>query len=377
MPGQLLTHMVASTAPCSIDVRALYSLLGIELQAPMPEIRATFRHAACKAHPSRGGSTEQFDQVVSAFHQICCVKSGVCLQQEEATLTAKYVKTKQVPKDSFNEKLHSILRRLPPAARREVIACRLSQQQRKQLEIWMLERLAAQGQGQQQPSTETSLKLRMESISKKRQLGHAPLSMRSLRFGSGGYRPGAHIAGGIYAQAPFSCNLETAVDCLAGLLIARVLCQKKCFEASAVKCTSFSDKICAAVQAAFGHETAEPHQKLYFRTRLAIGRGQELATPSRTNLAAALKDWHQMHHGVTHADVELAVKDSGTVLSTRDQATTPLIATATIVASPSHKPGLQYGTKKAIRKHSLMSIFKLRLSSPASKPLLLLRSKLH
>ena len=165
--------------------------------------------------------------------------------------------------------LWRLLRHLPSQDRRQFIEDRLSEAERRQLEHWILAERAKQGSRIALPNG---------------------FSLRSLCRWKGrsrckvGYRPILHLHDSLYAQASFTFDLTSAVRALGTLLAMRAAAE----EAMTV------EKMHSAITAVMERSDGSTHKQratFYFKTRVKIGHGREVASPARRSLAMALKEW--------------------------------------------------------------------------------------
>lgn len=208
--------------------------------------------------------------------------------------------------EPFLQRLHDLLRRLTPDARREAIAQRLTEAQRTRLERWMLAGRRGLPQGRRLVAAPV--------LAAMPRLSERSLCRRVIRGGRCGYRPSVHLGCGLYAQASFSYDVAVAAGALGTLLAARALCgEAAAAEASVVEASGllvssagvanvagaaplrprFEERVKAAVGEAL-RCSAPPRPTLYFRTRLGLARGRELSSPTHRDLAVALLDWRRL-----------------------------------------------------------------------------------
>eukprot|EP00747_Dinoflagellata_sp_TGD_P180591 gnl/TRDRNA2_/TRDRNA2_33279_c0_seq1.p1 gnl/TRDRNA2_/TRDRNA2_33279_c0~~gnl/TRDRNA2_/TRDRNA2_33279_c0_seq1.p1 ORF type:complete len:556 (-),score=77.68 gnl/TRDRNA2_/TRDRNA2_33279_c0_seq1:12-1505(-) len=315
-----------------------YELLGVSPAASLAELLSAFVRLGVKAHPSSGGSACEFDQVVKALEVLADPfarkRYDAVLARRAAMMTsASLVADTAAPSQQFLEQLHDLLQQLPPAERREIIAKRLTSGQRRHLECWMLAermRLSSKehmsklklGSGASSDGNFTCVKPQGCSASVRPPEvalsgGSRPsLSLRSLgshktRRGCCGYRPTAHVDGGLYCQAAFTYDLQTAVAALGTLIIARSSCRAAASAAAGAaaaayvsECKADPSSVTKEVVATFcsfeGRLRAAfcralsccvgPQPKLYFRTRVAAPKRTEFSTPMCSDLDTALLD---------------------------------------------------------------------------------------
>jgi len=133
-----------------------YSTLGILPLATSKEIQEAFLASALRAHPDLGGSDVQLQQVLRAFELLCEHKEqsiASCKQDPAEALGAQKklcqlsatrkrihgrVKWKRTRGEKLLSRLCRLLSSLPGDKRRSVLQNCFSQQQRLQLERWML-----------------------------------------------------------------------------------------------------------------------------------------------------------------------------------------------------------------------------------------------
>lgn len=174
-------------------------------------------------------------------------------------------------------RLWRLLQTLPPAHRREFITRRLSQAQRVRLEQWIL-RERGSSRGPSTPDLPTGFSTRS--------------LCRWQRHGRGrvGYRPILHLHASLYAQAAFTFDLTTAVRGLGMLLAMRGACQMSIGDQDSAS----PEQLRLAIRESLGSLACHgSHGKFYFKTRLKLGNGMELATPSCSQLDEALEDWRE------------------------------------------------------------------------------------
>lgn len=294
--------MVATHAQC-------YRLLGVSPNSTMTELYQAFRRRAHAAHPSLGGgSAKAFNALGTAFEvlstlaahgqgdgSLLCTCDEVQSSGDHATTVGTAVlESCDSGHDEtvFLPRLYGLLQQLPPAARREAIARRLTQAQRLALERWMAARRGGGG---------GVALLRAQR-----------LSGRSLcQDGRGGFRPLLHLAGGIYAQAARTSDLRSAVASFGALVAIRAHCCAALRQAAPVAAADgkaadaaglFEQHMLAGLMEALSScEVPGASLRLRFRLRISLGRGCELATPTRCGLIPALQDWRRFYEAATAA----------------------------------------------------------------------------
>ncbi|CAK9021626.1 unnamed protein product [Durusdinium trenchii] len=166
---------------------------------------------------------------------------------------------RQRPKRHFAlSRLWRLLRHLSPMERRRFIVERLSEEERQELEQWILAERTRQG-----ASLPTGFSTRSLCRWKGRKVG---------------YRPILHLHDSLYAQAAFTFDLACAIRMLGILLAMRAAAEE----------AMTTEKMLASLSAVMQDGCAS---RFYFKTRVKVGHGREVATPARRNLPLALKDW--------------------------------------------------------------------------------------
>lgn len=225
----------------------------------LEECKHLFHQQACAAHPSSGGTLQEFNITLNTFSALC---HGYAMTGDLQWLPSA---------ESSLAELQALLRRLNPVCRREAIR-RLSMQQRQCLEQSMLRRKTS------------------KTVSSKRKRG--VLTERSLCKQKGlGFRPCVHLHEGLYVQALSCKDLSTAIAALGTLVVMRCFCRAQ-HRVDRVAKLRAADLLAAISKALTDSPRLEfgTDVSFVFRTRLALS-GCELATPSRRDPQTAVADW--------------------------------------------------------------------------------------
>eukprot|EP00929_Paragymnodinium_shiwhaense_P070122 TRINITY_DN35495_c0_g1_i1.p1 TRINITY_DN35495_c0_g1~~TRINITY_DN35495_c0_g1_i1.p1 ORF type:complete len:562 (-),score=77.58 TRINITY_DN35495_c0_g1_i1:50-1735(-) len=178
--------------------------------------------------------------------------------------------------DVFNGKLCRLLKLLPAASRRTIVAERLSQAQRLSLERHML-RSGGASQGSSGAAGSEG----------RRALGTAVRGAFITKTCSGlAYTACVHLGYNLYVQSQTCRSLEAASRGLADLLQLRVKCADPS-RRSEQALGAFSAQLEAASMQASEDKCSTT---FYFRARASLNGGAKLSTPLRRHAAAALRD---------------------------------------------------------------------------------------
>lgn len=187
--------------------------------------------------------------------------------QSRALKSCRRKRTEDID-DDFQKKLHALLKTLSPSARREVIAYKLTQAQRLDLERWLLRGEKGAGKVEMPRSPDRAVAMK-------------PEVMRSAaRSCAAASRQMLHLGHGLFAQ--MATRGKEASQALAAL------------KASVLSCGSVRSDFESSVRDAVRKElTADSGLEglIKFRTRVSFFRDVKLSTPLRGELDAALLDW--------------------------------------------------------------------------------------
>mmetsp|Transcript_18418 Transcript_18418/g.43144 ORF Transcript_18418/g.43144 Transcript_18418/m.43144 type:complete len:440 (-) Transcript_18418:65-1384(-) len=221
------------------------------------------------------------------------VRSGLCeaLKAMQPKATTK--------KQAFYWRLHAVLEQLPPNVRREVIATKLDEAQRRGLEQWML----LNRMDQRHNSHAKQAAKHVDS-----NLTEKSLCRFNGRGGRVGFRPILHLWEGLYLQASFTWDATVAIGSLGMLVAIRALCRQRqdlhqlvcrdeehgsVLPARSLALLQGAQRIRAAVQRVVSECPMEGRQ-FYYKARLKLS-GKEITTKMQADLNAALNEWLKLH----------------------------------------------------------------------------------
>jgi len=209
-------------------------------------------------------------------------------------------RSKKANTTRFYSRLHGLLRRLDPEQRRSVIAQQLTQEQRLVLERWMLQHAPRSSHGNKSSCAGVCMPRFHGGTPLKPLPGTGPRRASGNYIwpcdGGRGYCAGIHF-GHLYAQSARCRDLVSAIQALQVLLTLRARCRVH-VAADAGRGLDWVEVFRGGVTAAvrdmqrFGGDAGEAVPRLYFRSRVALGRGlPKLSTPLRRDACDALRDW--------------------------------------------------------------------------------------
>eukprot|EP00747_Dinoflagellata_sp_TGD_P201585 gnl/TRDRNA2_/TRDRNA2_75058_c0_seq1.p1 gnl/TRDRNA2_/TRDRNA2_75058_c0~~gnl/TRDRNA2_/TRDRNA2_75058_c0_seq1.p1 ORF type:complete len:484 (-),score=61.96 gnl/TRDRNA2_/TRDRNA2_75058_c0_seq1:24-1475(-) len=267
-----------------------------------------------------GSGTRQVQAALAKCRQLRSPKAPSTMRTAAASSTFHTSCTGAASEDggahAFLGKLFHLLRELRPEPRREVIATRLTQAQRKALELWIR---ARPGSAAAKQSNSGDRAVKTEDLSRstwshveamllarpRREAlasgaeSHmlelpAPVSVsRGTKSRCGQSCPVVHLGYGLYGQAG-----ATADQPAAAAVKVLALVQELCHQADSAAPEDFEHRVTAAFVLAASQSTSEPHDltevRYVFRTRVTFSRDIRLSTPLRGSLAAALRDWRDL-----------------------------------------------------------------------------------
>eukprot|EP00929_Paragymnodinium_shiwhaense_P108380 TRINITY_DN7469_c0_g1_i1.p1 TRINITY_DN7469_c0_g1~~TRINITY_DN7469_c0_g1_i1.p1 ORF type:complete len:491 (-),score=111.22 TRINITY_DN7469_c0_g1_i1:105-1577(-) len=272
-----------------------------------------FVQAVRRAHPREGGSAQMFAATVLEFeekmqagaaaeHPPAAAAFGRSLGSPQAAARQK-ASARAPRRDAFCERLRSLLQAVSADTRREIISGRLSEDERKRLEEYMTRQKAPvyPDRGSKRP-LEASCGNTGAALQQRRSSTRGFLNERLVQCRVA-YRPALHLDGGLYMQAPLSHDLSASLAALGVMIAAKA-------ELAARKAAATQEKqgqnrqaekplehlVQASVQAAMAACAWQPVPRFSFRSRFAGGSAHaaELASPSRGELADALRDWRAL-----------------------------------------------------------------------------------
>eukprot|EP00435_Cladocopium_sp_Y103_P015474 s1615_g3.t2 len=327
----------ASSVPMDKEAGAALLLTATSLD----ECKDLFQQQACATHPTAGGTLQEllslndiddigdidhvmypmFNMILNTFSSLC---NGFAMAGK-----LQWLPDAESSVTDLTD-LQALLRRLSPLRRREAIQ-RLPLQERQRLEKWMLRKSS-------DATVEKTDTPRLPRLPRRGTLSERSLCSQARKVGSESFRPCVHLHEGLYVQALSCRDLPMAVAALGTLIIMRSLCRtqthdqidqidqidqcahrkmcrKTCYDFVRQRALDLQRAIATTLSV----HTLNDKLSFVFRTRFALSKSCELATPSRREPQAAIEDWVVMIWAMdaldksfkkpTHTELSLLTRD--------------------------------------------------------------------